>query len=640
MVVTPWGNSETLRDRRLRPGPGEAREDVVENQRERLFGAMVASVAEHGYAATTVTDLVELSGVSSRSFYDLFADKQACLVATMEALVQAGMTLIAQSVEESHGEQARRGFAAFAEMIQDHEAAARLALLEVFSAGPEAVVPLEKAERGFEQLIRTIVERSPELARMPGEMITALIGAHQEIARTRLRRGTLNELAQMSEELWELALAYRPPPEPLQLTGRPPKPQPPTLEGLDHAERALRALAIVVADRGYADTTVDEVLKRAQMSATTFYAHFSGKEDAMLAAIDTACAQAVAAAVPAFSRQAEWPDGIRAAYGALLNFLAAQPALANLITVAAYTAGDAAIERREMGLRPLAALVENNTSAWVNMPPVAYETINGGIFHLLHRTVRDGGPEALPRLAPIITYITLFPFLGADEACEVANGSGVGRRNGGGSRRTGSGAATPVPFQAPLSPTIHKVLWLVGGRSDESGMTPAEVAEDVDADVEVVRAALGELASIGVLDEVASRGGEAAYVGTDRPHNLQWGGISTQQSSRMSAEERESVGGYVWEWIKNDVERARETGTFEKRLDRHLIRVPLRVDEKGWRELTALHESTLRMTIEIQARSAKRLHDAGERGFEARTVQLVFEMPEADSDEDGDIRGS
>ncbi len=48
MVATPWGDSDLLRDRMLRPGPGTPREEVVGNQRERLFAAMVASVAETG----------------------------------------------------------------------------------------------------------------------------------------------------------------------------------------------------------------------------------------------------------------------------------------------------------------------------------------------------------------------------------------------------------------------------------------------------------------------------------------------------------------------------------------------------------------------------------------------------------------
>lgn len=583
MVVTPWGNSESLRDRRLRPGPGVPRDDVIENQRERLFAAMVASVAERGYAATTVSDLVELSGVSSRSFYDLFADKQACFVAALEAMLQAAVAYAAQSVDEKEPadvadweEQARRGFDSFAEMIALQPAAARMALIEAHVAGPAALAPVEQAAAGFEWLTRQTLEQSPERAGMPPEMVKAYIGAQQEIARTRLRRRAEAELPKLTGELWELIRAFRPPPEPLKLIGRVPKAQPERLDAHDHSERALRAFAAVVAERGYADTTIDQVLKRAQMSATTFYAHFSGKDDAMLAAIDTACAQAVAAAMPAFSRQAEWPDGIRAAYGALLNFLASHPALANLIAVAAYTAGDAAIERREVGTRPLAALLENNTSAWANMPPVVYELINGGVFHLLHRTVKEGGPEALPRLAPIITYIALFPFIGAEEACEVANGSGIGRRSGKGSRRSAAAAS--------------------------------------------------------ILGEAGSREGEPAFVGPDRPDELLWGGAGAQ---RMSEEERENLAGSIWQGIERDVGRAREAGTFEGRFDRHLVRVPLRVDEEGWRELTTLHGSTLRTTIEIQARSARRLRDAGERGIEARTVQLVFEMPDDEPEGDG-----
>src|ERR1700761_8154472 len=87
MVKTPWGDAATLRERKLRPGRGTPREEAERNQRERLFAAMVATVAEKGYEATTVADLVELSGVSRSAFYRHFADKQACFLAAVEAIV-------------------------------------------------------------------------------------------------------------------------------------------------------------------------------------------------------------------------------------------------------------------------------------------------------------------------------------------------------------------------------------------------------------------------------------------------------------------------------------------------------------------------------------------------------------------------
>src|ERR1700749_451675 len=81
IVNTPWGDSGSLRDRKLQPVRGASADEGRRNQRERLFAAMIACVAERGFAATTVEDLVELSGVSRRSFYDYFGDKAECLSA-------------------------------------------------------------------------------------------------------------------------------------------------------------------------------------------------------------------------------------------------------------------------------------------------------------------------------------------------------------------------------------------------------------------------------------------------------------------------------------------------------------------------------------------------------------------------------
>src|SRR5215211_8515706 len=111
MVDTPWGASDSLRSRMLPPGPGTPAKDVAQNQRERLYGAMVASVATRGYAATRVTDLIELSGVSRRSFYDLFPDKEACFQAVVRELVARSLS-VTEEIEGAGGERARRRFQA------------------------------------------------------------------------------------------------------------------------------------------------------------------------------------------------------------------------------------------------------------------------------------------------------------------------------------------------------------------------------------------------------------------------------------------------------------------------------------------------------------------------------------------------
>src|SRR5215218_5357838 len=88
MAKTPWGDATQLREKRLRPGRGTPRDEAQRNQRERLFAAMVATVGEKGYEATTVADLVELSGVSRSAFYRHFDDKQACFLAAVKAMVE------------------------------------------------------------------------------------------------------------------------------------------------------------------------------------------------------------------------------------------------------------------------------------------------------------------------------------------------------------------------------------------------------------------------------------------------------------------------------------------------------------------------------------------------------------------------
>jgi AcrR family transcriptional regulator len=444
MVMTPWGDSEKLRERRLRPGPGTPREEVVANQRERLYGATVAVVARRGYRATTVADLVEVSGVSSRTFYDLFGDLDSCFLATLEAIIAASIAYAARAAGqgptapppsgvrlpeataagEDWEERARLGFESFALMVASQPAAARLGLIEAYAAGPEVRVPLEHAVAGFEWLTRQMLEQSPERVGMPAELVSAHIGAQQEIARTRLRQGREAELPGLSDELWCLMLSYRPPPRRLRMSGRPPEPGPETVEAHDHAERALRALTAVIAEEGYANTTIDTVLKRAQMSATTFYGYFEGKEDATLAAVDAAAMRLLGAVLPAARRPEDWAHGIRAAMGSFCNYLAARPALARLLLVEVYAAGSAAVERREQALAPLRELIDAGHELSPDVPAVAGEAILGGILSLAQKRLRSGGTEALPGLAPLCAYAILSPFAGAEQAAQIASWDG------------------------------------------------------------------------------------------------------------------------------------------------------------------------------------------------------------------------
>jgi hypothetical protein len=152
-----------------------------------------------------------------------------------------------------------------------------------------------------------------------------------------------------------------------------------------------------------------------------------------------------------------------------------------------------------------------------------------------------------------------------------------------------------------------------------------------------VRSFLQELAATGVVEVVEGErtpGGEPSYRSRSRLHPLQT--VSTQQSAMMSRQERQALNSGVWEMIVRDVGKAFERGSYDERLDSVLLRTPLRLDEQGWRELGSLHEQTLYAGFEIQARSEKRLKESGEDGFEARSIQIAFELPgETDASQGG-----
>jgi AcrR family transcriptional regulator len=438
MVMTPWGDSASLRARRLRPGPGQTRAEVEQNQRERLYGAMIALVAEKGYEATTLADLAELSGVSSRSFYGLFESKRACFAETLQNVIMLSVGIATQIGNDPQlggwEEQARAGSHAFAEMVVAQPAAAKACLIESYAAGPDVVAPLEAAITGFEALARAIIEHSPERAAMPPEMITAYTGGVEEMVRMRLVAGEEEFLPDLIDQTWDLIGSYVPPPEPLRLAERVPASGKESLDAHDNAERVIRAFAVEAAERGYAATTVAHILSRAQMSATTFYDQFGGKEEAMLAAIDSAGAHLAAAMRPAMRRAPDWPAAVRAAIGGVFNFLASRPALAHLVLVDAYVAGPMALQRRVGYLQPLEALLAEGREMAPEAPEITSELMSGVFFSLSRRRINEDGPQALPALAPLCTYLALAPYLGADAACETAN-SYVGRRRDQGAPR-------------------------------------------------------------------------------------------------------------------------------------------------------------------------------------------------------------
>lgn len=429
-VQTPWGDADTLRQRRLRPGRSGDRDAARRGQRERLFAAIVASCEARGYDATSVEDLLRASGVSRATFYELFDDKLDCFRAAEDELVAAAISAVADELGgEGDGARPRAALEAFIRVLVAQPAAARMCMVESYAAGETGISPVRRAIDWIILLGRDAVEQMPGREGMPPELLRGIIGGIYQVIYSRLLERREAELPDLVPGLWEWAMSFPSPPRPLRRPGRlivarPISPAPP-FASYSPEQRILRGFAAAVAQKGYPATTIADIAAAASISQTTFYEHFEGKEDALKAALDSSGAQLLAAIMPAVRRADDWRIAMRICFEEMCGFLASEPAFASLRTVDIYGAGPAAIASRdEIGRQIVGALLEPATRAGVEATDLMIEASTGAVYGVMFEGVWKGKTADLPRLAPFLTYFALAPFIGAEDALDVATGRG------------------------------------------------------------------------------------------------------------------------------------------------------------------------------------------------------------------------
>ncbi len=408
----------------MRPGRGMPREEAERNHRERLFAAMVASVVEKGYEATRVADLVALSGISRSAFYRQFADKKECFLAAAEELIEPTVAIMEHAEKSPSGEERmREAVEAFLRLMVAQPAAAKMCFVEIYAAGPEAVTLIDRTLDRFEKFGTAQFEQIPGREGMPREMVRAMIGGLQKVVHKRLYRDEQDLLVELAPQICDWWLSYPPPPGPLD----PPKKRRIKRRSFEERQaidsppdRVLRALAATVAEKGYPGATVAEIVDRAATSQRTFYENFANKEEALLAALDRGSAQMLANTLPAFRRAQDWQHAVRIAYEEMFSFGLEEPEYSRLGAVEMYAAGKRALQTRDTIMEGLEALLAPGYELAPETPPVAAEAIGGAIYALVYDQVKATGPESLPELVPMATYMTLAPFLGAEEAYELA----------------------------------------------------------------------------------------------------------------------------------------------------------------------------------------------------------------------------
>lgn len=145
---------------------------VTDIQRARMLAAMTELCAERGAHNVTVAHVVERSGVSRRTFYEQFTDRDDCMLAALdEALACAGRRVL--PCYEAAGrwrERIRASLIALLSFIEEEPFMGRLLVVETLSAGERA---LPRRQEVLSRVVAAVEEGRGE-ARKGGASLSAL----------------------------------------------------------------------------------------------------------------------------------------------------------------------------------------------------------------------------------------------------------------------------------------------------------------------------------------------------------------------------------------------------------------------------------------------------------------------------------
>ncbi|MEX1141174.1 MAG: TetR/AcrR family transcriptional regulator [Thermoleophilaceae bacterium] len=130
---------------------GLAPAEVAESQCNRILTAMTEAVGRNGFQNARVADVIGHAGVSRKTFYEHFEDKERCFVAAYRQVLDRvlSLTLDAFEAEADWIDRLRAGLTALLDALAHDPAVARLCFVEVLAAGPRAIAVRNDAMRGF-----------------------------------------------------------------------------------------------------------------------------------------------------------------------------------------------------------------------------------------------------------------------------------------------------------------------------------------------------------------------------------------------------------------------------------------------------------------------------------------------------------
>lgn len=187
-----------------RPVDGMTADQVVEHQRGRILLAVADSVAEKGFAAATVSDVILRAGVSRATFYEQFADKQDCFLAAFDAAAARVIDTVGEALPARLPDPAAFDavIAAYLDALLEAPQFARVFLVDISALGAEGVARRAAGQHRFATAVARIFGARSTSDRFACEALVAAVAglvtarvAANDLAGLRALRRPIGDIA-------------------------------------------------------------------------------------------------------------------------------------------------------------------------------------------------------------------------------------------------------------------------------------------------------------------------------------------------------------------------------------------------------------------------------------------------------------
>jgi AcrR family transcriptional regulator len=423
--------------KRLPHGPHRMeRSEVVLHQRARIHGAIIEAVAQNTYEGTSVKQIIGLAGVSRRSFYEQFANKEECFLATFDLIVRRDIKELKKAYLACDGTLERRAravFERFAQSTAEDRNATVLVVLEAQCAGQAGAMRLRRATGACEQMLAHSFAESPDSTALPKPIIRGITGGLLGAAAGYLRAGHTPDSIDLADELLRWTLLFQTPAAQdlnermaARLNVRMREISSTYGHGLRGAEsvgrdertRLLQGILRLVTRENFRELSAPQIADEANLPVETFCELFDSKEECFLEALDMAGDEMLAIAADPALVSDDWPRAVRRVLAELTHYLADHPLHARALSQEAFFSGAQSLEYTLELSNSIATLLTEGAPAQPSANLTA-EAVAGAIWHTIRCQAAGTRVQLLAALSDHLAYVVLAPYIGADAAIEI-----------------------------------------------------------------------------------------------------------------------------------------------------------------------------------------------------------------------------